>query len=268
MKAEETFFSALGDTANGWWRDLCLAGMFLTRLPFALADSDVVSGDRPLAAAARAFPLVGIAVGLIAGGALLAASWLGLHPLACALIGLAAAVLATGALHEDGLGDVADGFGGGGTQAEKLKIMGDSRIGAYGVLAIVFSVGLRAALLAGIAGPGLAAAALVAAGAASRGVLPALMHGLKPVRRGGLAKAAGRPDKNDAVTAALLGGLLALLFLPFMAGIAAVIAAGAVAMAFAAFANKQIDGQTGDVLGATQQLTETAVILAVAMVSL
>ncbi len=260
MNSTETVFASLAETAGGWWRDVRLAGAFLTRLPTVAGGP----AETPLASAARAFPIVGAAVGLVAGGALLLGWWLGLHPLASAFIGLAAAVVLTGALHEDGLADVADGFGGGATRSEKLKIMRDSRIGAYGVLAVVFSVGVRAAALAGMAGPGTAAAALVAAGAASRGVLPAVMHVLKPARRGGMARSAGRPQKGDAVTAALLGGLLALLFLPVGPGIAAVVAGAAAAAAFAAFAKNQIGGHTGDVLGALQQVTEVAVLLAVA----
>ena len=154
----------VSDTLAMWWRDTRLAAAFLTRLP--LAPEGAGSG-KALADAARAFPIVGAAVGLAAGAALSVASWLGLHPLACALVGLAVAALVTGALHEDGLADVADGFGGGRTRAAKLKIMRDSRIGAYGVLALVFSVGLRAAALAGLPGPGSAVLALMAAEAAS-----------------------------------------------------------------------------------------------------
>ena len=264
MDSNASILRFVTETAGGWWRDVRLAGAFLTRLPVGGA----VAMEAPLAAAARAFPLVGVGVGAVGAGVLLGAWWLGLHPLAAALLGIGAQVLLTGALHEDGLGDVADGFGGGRTLAEKLAIMRDSRIGTYGVLAVVFSVGMRAAVLSGMIGPGAAAGALLAAGAASRGVLPAVMHWLDPARPDGMAEAAGRPARPDAITAAVLGGLLALFFLLFFlepaAGIAALVAAAFAAALAAAFARAQVGGHTGDVLGAVQQVTEIAVLVAVA----
>jgi adenosylcobinamide-GDP ribazoletransferase len=263
------FLSTLAATAAGWWRDVRQASAFLTRLPLPVASSGhgATPQDVTLANAARAFPIVGAAVGAIAAAVLLAAFWLDLHPLACALFALAASVLVTGALHEDGLADVADGFGGGADVAAKLDIMRDSRVGTYGVLAVVFSIGLRAALLSGMAGPGLAAGALIAAGAASRGVLPMIMQRLPLARTEGLAHGAGSPNAADALTAAVLGGLLALLFLTPSAGIAAIIAAAAAAALVAALALRQIGGHTGDVLGAAQQVTEIAVLTAVAAAS-
>ena len=251
----------ISETLSKWWRDTRLAAAFLTRLPLG---PERAGAERSLAGAARAFPIVGAAVGLAAGAGLLAASWLGLHPLASALVALAVAALVTGALHEDGLADVADGFGGGRTRAAKLKIMRDSRIGAYGVLALVFSVGLRAAALAGLPGPGSAILALMATGAASRAVLPMVMHRLEPARRDGLAVGAGRPPREDAFTAALLGAALVLLFLGPAAGAATAIAAAAAAALMAAQARRQVGGSTGDVLGAVQQVAETAALLAAA----
>ena len=105
------------------------------------------------------------------------------------------------------------GFGGGASEAQKLKIMKDARLGVYGVLALVFSVGLRAGALATFATPEAAALALVAAASLSRGVLPASMHFLPAVRKTGLAHKAGRPDQESWVTALALGGLFAFLFL-------------------------------------------------------
>lgn len=262
MSDLSSFLNAIAATALGWWRDIRHAASFLTRLPQPAAPAWDV--EAPLAAAARAFPIVGAGVGAIAGVVLLLAFWLDLHPLACALFAIAAAVLVTGALHEDGLADLADGFGGGVDATRKLDIMRDSRVGTYGVLAIVLSVGVRAALISGMAGPGAAAGALIAAGAASRGVLPFVMHRLPNARAEGLAHSAGSPSGGDAVTAAVLGALLALLFLSPAAGIAAVLAAAAAAALVSAVALRQIGGHTGDVLGAVQQVTEIAVLAAVA----
>ena len=94
-----------------WWRDCCVAGGFLTRLPFPAQKDGAKKGA--LAGSSRAFPLVGAFVGVIAGFALMMAAGLDLHPLACAFVALTVSALVTGALHEDGLADVADGFGGG-----------------------------------------------------------------------------------------------------------------------------------------------------------
>src|ERR1700759_1370209 len=116
------------------------------------------------------FPLGGIAYAI--------ASALALPALAAALIAIAATALVTGALHEDGLADTADGFGGGATREMKLEIMRDSRIGTFGVLALIFSVGLRAIAIADTGTRWHVFAALIAAHTLSRGVLPAAMHRL------------------------------------------------------------------------------------------
>jgi adenosylcobinamide-GDP ribazoletransferase len=261
----QPFLSTLAATASSWWRDTRHAASFLTRLPQPAAAT--WDAEAPLAAAARAFPIVGAGVGAVAAAVLLLAFWLDLHPLACALFALVTSVLVTGALHEDGLADVADGFGGGHDAAAKLDIMRDSRLGTYGVLAVVFSVGLRAALLSGMAGPGVAAGALIAAGAASRGVLPMIMHRLPFARSDGMAHGAGVPSAGDAMTAAVLGGLLTLLFLTPWAGIVALIAAAGAAVLVSIIAVRQIGGHTGDVLGGAQQVTEVAVLAAVAAAS-
>ena len=101
-----------------WWRDCCVAGGFLTRLPFPAPKDG--AGKGALAGSSRAFPVIGAAVGAIAGLSLMVVAGLDLHPLACAFVALAVSALVTGALHEDGLADVADGFGGGETKAKKL----------------------------------------------------------------------------------------------------------------------------------------------------
>ena len=117
-----------GEARGGWPADLFSAAAFLTRLPVPAAH--VPTGG--LAQAARAFPVVGAGVGAAAGGVLWLAAQAGLPPLVCALLALAAAALVTGALHEDGLADLADGLGGGRDREAKLRIMRDSRIGAFG----------------------------------------------------------------------------------------------------------------------------------------
>ncbi len=247
----------------GWWQDFRLAAGFLTRLPLSPAGE---AAERELSTAARAFPLVGALVGAASGAALYGAFWLGLHPMACAMVALTTAAALTGALHEDGLADTADGFLGGDTVSQRLLIMEDSRVGTYGVLAIVLSVGFRASILAGFLGPGAAVAALVVAHSLSRAVLPGVMERLQAVRGDGLAAAAGRPERNQVIAAAVLGAAVAILILGPWAGFAAVLAAGFAALAVAGIARRRIGGITGDVLGAVQQAAEIAV-LTVAMVT-
>ena len=134
-----------------WWRRLLLAVAFLTCLPLGsraprvAARRTVVPAVQRLPELTRAtglFPLIGAAIGLIAGLALLSAFQLGLHPLACAFIAVAVAIALSGALHEDGLADFADGLGGT-TREDRLAIMRDDRIGTFGTLALLFGVGIR-----------------------------------------------------------------------------------------------------------------------------
>ena len=129
---------------RAWLDDLSSSLALMTRLPFVGTQN---GGTR----AVRTYPLVGAIVGLIGGLFFALAVALSLPPLACALVAITAIILVTGAFHEDGLADLADGFGGGRDRDDKLAIMRDSRIGSFGVLALLLSLGLRAAALATIA---------------------------------------------------------------------------------------------------------------------
>jgi adenosylcobinamide-GDP ribazoletransferase len=257
---------------NAWgpraWRDDLVAGaLFLTRLPVRWTGP---WPDGLAVRAMRAWPLVGAAVGLAVGAAAAGAAAIGLPPLLAGLIGVAVAVVATGGLHEDGLADLADGLGGGRDRAAKLAIMRDSRIGSYGVLALVLGVGARAAALGALAaaGPAAAIGGAVAAGAAARAGLPVLLRRLPPARPDGLGRGAGRPGAGIEATAVGLGAGLALaaagLGIAPWAGPVALGAAVAAAGLVAGLARRQIGGQTGDVLGAAQQAMEIAILAACA----
>jgi adenosylcobinamide-GDP ribazoletransferase len=244
-------------------RDQLLIGFaFLTRLRLRPSGG---SPQLPLAEAAWSFPVVGAAVGALGALVALIARWWGLPPLAVGLLALAATALATGALHEDGLADTADGFGGGATAERKLEIMRDSRIGTYGVLALLLILGLRASALAALGEVGVGALlwGLVASHAGARAVLPALMHRLPAARDAGLGHAAGVPDGTQAMQAAAIGAIILLVGLGFGGGVSAIVAAILVAAGMSALARRQIGGLTGDVLGATEQLVETAILLAI-----
>ena len=230
---------------------------FCTRLP--LPRTPTGSGD--IAKAAWAFPLAGIVVGLIGAAVYGIAHRLGLPPWPAAALCVAATLLATGCLHEDGLADTADGFGGGGTRERKLEIMRDSRIGTYGVCALVLSLALRIGALASLPNVHLVVWALIAAHAAGRATMPALMLLLPPARSDGLSFGAGRPSATGVVAAALLGFLVLAICLHPGRGIVALVWLGIVMALTAWLANNQIGGQTGDVCGALEQASEIAVLL-------
>jgi len=237
---------------------------FYSRLPIGAGAHAPLDFGRM----APALPIAGAAIGAIGATALVVACICHLPSLVCALVAVAVVVLATGALHEDGLADVADGFGGGATRETKLAIMRDSRIGAYGVLALCFSIFLRVAALASIfeRSVTLAALALVFAGAMSRvsGLAPMLW--LAPARVEGLGATVAAPSRGTWLRACLFAAALGLA--PWLAGAGAGQIALAIAAAFAAVAlivnlsKIQIGGYTGDVLGAAQQLAEIAILAA------
>jgi adenosylcobinamide-GDP ribazoletransferase len=251
------------EDAARWWDEFRVAAAFLTRLPLG---PNPLAGAVPLATASWAFPLVGLAVGLLGGLGYALAAWLNIPPLPAALIAVAVTILVTGGLHEDGLADAADGLAGADPPG-RLAIMRDSRIGSYGVLALVLGVGLRVAALAAIGGSGdggRVAAALLAAHAAGRGYLPLVLRALEPARADGLGAAAGRPDAAPAWLAAALTLPIALFALGFAAGIVALLAAAVLIAAGAAVAQRRIGGYTGDILGALEQGGETVVLLVAA----
>jgi adenosylcobinamide-GDP ribazoletransferase len=242
---------------GGWWRDLQVAAAFLTRLPIRADDP---AGWPALAHAARCFPLVGLGIGLVGGLVYAIGIELMLPPLPAALLAVAAVVFLTGALHEDGLADTVDGFGGGSDRDHKLRIMRDSRIGTYGVIALVLALGAQIAALSAMAESGDVAAALMLCHAVSRALLVATMHLEPPARSDGLAVSAGRPSQPTTLWALGIGGIVALIFAGFDGIVASAIGAG-VTWVIARLARQQIGGITGDVLGAVQQAAVVAMLL-------
>jgi len=234
------------------------ATAFFTRLP---VDPHTV-GMWWLAESAWAFPFVGAGIGGIAALALLMAQLIGLGTWPAALMSVVASIVLTGALHEDGFADTADGFLGGRDREERLAILRDSRHGTYGVLALILSMLLRVAALTEIGDPMHAGLALIAAHAASRAVLPITMWGLTPARPDGLGATAGTPRPRKAIAAALIGGVIALAALGLERGIVALCLAGAGVFAMAGVARRRIGGYTGDVLGAFQQTGEIVILIA------
>ena len=247
-----------------WRNDLRASLLFLTRVPLKAARAE---GDarpsRPRRArlphrrradrAGRRHYVYGIAVGI------------GLPDIVAAVLAVGAGALVTGALHEDGLADMADGFGGGKSPERKLAIMRDSRIGAYGVIVLVVVLAAKVGAISDLGSTGFVIAAMVAAAAASRAAMPAVMLWLEPARSDGLAADAGRPPSTHVWTGLALAAVLAVGLLTW-SGLVAFIVAGLGTAAVARLAERQVGGHTGDVLGGVQQFSEVLFLLTLAAV--
>ena len=236
---------------------------FLTRLPVPFVRR---LDPPPLKDSMAMFPLVGAVVGAVTAVALVLANLAALPDLFCALLALAVNAAMTGAFHEDGLADVADGFGGGATREDRLEIMKDSRIGTYGTLALVLTVLARASLLTALLDLPSFSIVVVMAGAAafSRSLMVDLLWATRPARSTGLAVMAGQPSRNTTLAALAIGGVAALAggwgMLSLESAVLALVAGGLVLAMVRALAMRKIGGQTGDVCGAGQVLTETAML--------
>ena len=249
--------------------DLRSALAFLTIIPGSALGEPV--DKRPdFRRGAQVFPVVGAIVGLAGGLVVIVGVWLGLPSFVVAALSVTSIVLLTGALHEDGLADTADGFGGGATSERKLEIMDDSAIGAYGGTALILSLVLRIATLAALvpAGGFRAAAALIAAEAASRGAMVRLWQELPAARLGGMAEGTGPPDQQAMLVAMIGAALIVVVAIVPAFGFLAALSGGAVLIAtafgFARLTAYQIGGRTGDTLGACQQVTVVAFLVGIA----
>jgi adenosylcobinamide-GDP ribazoletransferase len=240
--------------------DIRLALALLSRLPVA---ADHAASARRGAVAAWAYPLAGAVLGglgALAGGA---AAALGAPPGVAAGVALGALALITGAMHEDGLADSADGLWGGWNRARRLEIMKDSRIGAYGVIALIVVMLMRWSALATLAATGGLFWAMVAAGALSRAPMAVAMHLMRNARGSGLSAGVGTVPGASAGAAAALAVVIAVLACGWTGVVMAAWAALA-ALAVCLVARARIGGQTGDILGAAQQTGEAAALAAAA----
>ena len=251
-------------------QDLIFGVSFLTRIPcHRLLDSDRID----LARSVWTFPLVGAALGLICGGLYAGGASLGLPPWLAACAAMTGALLLTGAFHEDGLADVADGFGGGVTRDRKLEIMRDSRLGTYGSAALMLSLAARIGAISAIAGPLAVVFVWLTAGAVSRAVSTVVQKVMPPARSEGIAattRAIGWPTValGIALSAVLPAAAAVMAFTDWNSWLERTAIAAAVASVsgavMALIAWRQIRGHTGDVLGAVQQIAEIGVWLSFA----
>lgn len=216
----------------------------------------------PLHEAAWSFAVIGIIIGALQSLAAILALWFGVPAVIAALLALIVGMIATGALHEDGLADMADGCGAW-DRARRLEIMRDSMIGSYGTLALITATGLRWSALALLFSHGFVVTPLVIAGVTSRAAMGLVMAALPPARSDGMGHSAGRPDPMIALVGIAIAALITILMYAG-AFVPVVLCVGLSGAAVAWFAQTRLGGQTGDVLGASQQITEIAALVALA----
>ncbi|MEH6629214.1 MAG: adenosylcobinamide-GDP ribazoletransferase [Halopseudomonas aestusnigri] len=262
-------------------QDIRISFAFLTRLPVPYpTDKEGKATSRSLAEAAWAFPFVGLIVGVASSLILILADYLHLPVYVSALLAITTTILITGALHEDGLADVADGFGGSHDRGRKLEIMKDSTVGSYGALALCISVVLRTALVGSLLDWGSQGqmigdqpegwplylngtiAVIIAAHIIGRGYAPLIMSHLPLARSEGLAVVAKKPKLRSSYGGFLITLIFVFSLLPILTA-ALILASSLLIVALLSWLSmKQIGGYTGDVLGTGVQLCEITVYLA------
>ena len=235
-------------------KDLLTAFQFLTRLPLRNVEFRPDSLSRSV----TFFPVVGLAVGLVG-------AWLQRlltphlsRPLAALLV-LTFFVLITGGLHEDGLADAADGFGGGWKREQILPIMRDSRIGSFGAIAIALSMLARFSLLSSLP-LNRFIPYVISAHVLCRWTTLPLSYFLPSAR---VEEGQGaRIAQKTSLGALLVGSGISLLIVAFVMRAAfwiPILAAGLVALFSGFYYKRRIGGVTGDCFGATNQLAEIAI---------
>ena len=241
---------------------VCAIG-FLTRIPM---PSSAGFQEDWITRGARYFPLVGQIVGGLSALAFLLGTLIWNGWIAAALA-TAAAVALTGAFHEDGLADTADGLGGGQTVARRLEIMKDSRVGTFGVVTLVLALALKIFALGGMAAIDGAWALLAAHGSARAAAVLGMR--LTPYAvQGNAGKWKPTPEgvRWGEVVCAILLAIWPLTLLPGSAVAAGLIGGAAPAIALGLIAKRLIGGHTGDVLGGVEQVFEVGFLLGVAAI--
>jgi adenosylcobinamide-GDP ribazoletransferase len=268
----EQFEQGEAATVSGWQAvtvDLAHCVRFYSRLPVPALPWEQNAHALPsFPRLVRVIPLAGLVIGLVPAAVLGCALLLDLGPWLAAILSVGTMVLATGALHEDGLADTADSFGGP-TREKRLEIMRDSRIGSFGASALFLALALRIGALATLAsridgGAVMAVVLLVASLSRTAGLTPLVF--LSPARRDGMSQAVGQPARETFwLAAGVAGGIAvalgALAGLPPM-GVALTLAlSGLSGAAIGGFASRHLGGQTGDIAGAAQQVAEITALI-------
>ncbi|THV24922.1 adenosylcobinamide-GDP ribazoletransferase [Peteryoungia ipomoeae] len=242
---------------------------FLSRIP--MPDKFFVGHDGSLSDTVRAFPLAAIVIALPSALTVLLLAETTHAALLVSLVAVTVLTLLTGALHEDGLCDTADGLGGGRDKERALEIMKDSRIGTYGAVALILSIALRATALATVieeTSPLAAACVVLGSAAFSRTAIVWHWASLPGARSSGVAASVGAPSASSARQSYGLGAALVVLLLVFLIPpaslTAAIVASSMTVFAFTRYVRRRLEGHTGDTLGATQQVAEMAFLVSLA----
>ncbi|RLJ60365.1 cobalamin-5'-phosphate synthase [Litoreibacter meonggei] len=252
------------DTTPAKGGDIWVALGLLTRLPLPERHWNEA---RPAAMAAWAYPVVGLVVGVLACIIGSGFARIGLPNGMVAAAVLLSLTMLTGAMHEDGLADAADGLWGGGTAERRLEIMKDSHIGAYGVIALVTGFALRWSALSALLAAGWLWTPVLVAAITSRAAMAYVMDVLPNARESGLSSLTGRPGKPATRIAAGLSTVAAVLGFG-LSGLWLLLVAVMALTVCATLARHKIGGQTGDILGATQQVAEIAILGAICVLVL
>lgn len=259
----------------GWLAATAICIRFYSRLPVPVLPGEGDGHALPdFRLVPRALPLAAVVIAMPAALVMLAGGLAGINPYLAATLTITALALTTGAFHEDGFADTADGLFGGATPERRLEIMKDSRVGSYGAMALGLSLLLRVTALAAIlqaSGALAGAAAMLIAAAWSRANGVHLLASEPPARLTGASAAVGQPSMATARIAlalALVLGVAATLAtdLPLKGLVLGFILAGLAVTGLARLARRLIGGQTGDIIGAAQQLAEIAIYCGFAFV--
>lgn len=237
--------------------DIFVAFSLLSRLPVPLSPETAAARS---ASAVWAYPLVGAVLAVIAGGIGLGLKLIGVSDGPVCAVVLILLALLTGGLHEDGLADTADGLFGGRNREHALDIMRDSRVGAYGVTALILILLLRWSAMSDLMSFEMLLPALITAHMISRAVMACAMAALPPARSDGLSALTGAPPISASglsLALSVLAGFFCVgpAVIPFLLGSALI------ATILLWHAKRKLGGQTGDILGATQQVSEVAILV-------
>jgi adenosylcobinamide-GDP ribazoletransferase len=250
--------------------DIARATGFLSRLQMPARHFD--GHDGSLTRASGMFPAAGLIIGLCPGLLVLMLSMLNANAALTAIVALVCLIGVTGALHEDGLADSADAFGARGGREHMLEIMKDSRIGTYGVLVLIISFALRAVsltIILSVLGGWSTFLMLLAVAAASRAAMVWHWNALPPARQNGVAASVGAPDDNARTVALVSGAILFIALVTLTSGLVPALLGlallAAAASQWTSIVRAKLNGHTGDTIGATQQITETVCLTALAL---
>jgi len=228
---------------------------FFTRLPSGHYD------PAALGESAAVFPVIGLIIGALASLFIAFATFIHLPPTIGILLGISAAIIITGGLHEDGLADTADALGARGDREKRILILKDSRIGAFGAIALILALLIKLETLSGLPSSWHTMTYFICAHILGRGILPTVMRSAPLMSNEGMAAAAGQPSVTAARTALIISFILVLLLMGPVKSIVAFGAAILTGLLLIRIAYRIFGGYNGDVLGAIEQCVELAVLI-------